>query len=121
MSEFVKLVGENIRLVRKAQGITQEKLSEMSGLSEKYLSDTERGVRNISLESLEKIMQALKIKPYELFLFAGAEEAITDKQKLIEMFQPLLADRNVNEIQFLLRIAQDFVSTFEKSNNHYTD
>ncbi|MBE0340169.1 XRE family transcriptional regulator [Paenibacillus sp. 28ISP30-2] len=115
MSEFVKLVGEKIRIVRKARGITQEKLSEMSGLSEKYLSDTERGVRNISLESLEKIMQALKIEPYELFLYSDSDGVSKNKQQLIEMFHPLLIDRNTDEIQFLLKVAQEFINTFNKN------
>lgn len=115
MSDFVKMVGEKIRLVRKARGITQEKLSDLSGLSEKYLSDTERGVRNISLESLEKIMQALQIKPYELFLYADADEVNADKLQIIEMFRLLLVDRDIHEIRFLLKVAQEFVDTFEKS------
>ncbi|MEI2282449.1 helix-turn-helix domain-containing protein [Paenibacillus polysaccharolyticus] len=113
MSEFVKLVGEKIRLVRKAQGMTQEKLSELSGLSEKYLSDTERGARNISLESLEKIMEALKIRPHDLFLYADNNAMGTDKHQLIEMFRPLLMDRDVPEIKFLLKVVQEFVDTFE--------
>ncbi|MNW41906.1 anaerobic benzoate catabolism transcriptional regulator [compost metagenome] len=117
MSEFVKLVGEKIRLVRKAQGITQEKLSELSGLSEKYLSDTERGARNISLESLEKIMQALKLKPHELFLYEDTDTINEDKHQLIEMFHPLLVDRDIQEIRFLLKIVQEFVDTFEKGDS----
>lgn len=116
MSEFVKLVGQKIRLVRKAQGITQERLSELSGLSEKYLSDIERGARNISLESLEKIMQALKIKPHDLFLYTDTNAMSADKNQLIEMFRPLLADRDVPEIKFLLKVVQEFVDTFENGD-----
>ncbi|WP_037285742.1 helix-turn-helix domain-containing protein [Saccharibacillus sacchari] len=113
-SEFVRLVGEKVRLIRKTRGITQERLSELSGLSEKYLSDTERGIRNISLESLEKIMKALKVRPHELFLYADHAEA--DKQELIEQFVPLLADRDLHEIRFLLKVVQEFVDTFESSD-----
>jgi transcriptional regulator with XRE-family HTH domain len=120
MSEFVKLVGEKIRLVRKAQGMTQERLSELSGLSEKYLSDTERGARNISLESLEKIMDALKIKPHELFLYADTDGITTDKYQLIEMFKPLLIERDILEIKFLLKIIQEFVDTFELREKNQT-
>lgn len=111
-SEFVKLVGDKVRLIRKTRGMTQEKLSELSGLSEKYLSDTERGIRNISLESLEKIMKALKVKPHELFLYTNDHQA--DKQEMMEKFVPLLADRELHEIRFLLKIVQEFVDTFEQ-------
>lgn len=114
MSEFVKLVGEKIKLVRKARGLTQETLSEKSGLSEKYISDTERGTRNISLESLEKIMKALEIEPHELFIFSDLESVSEDKNRMIEMIHSLLFKRRPEEVYFLLRVAQEFENTFDK-------
>ena len=60
------LVGERIRTARLAAGMSQEVLSEISGLHRTYISDTERGHRNLTLESLAAIARALKIKPADL-------------------------------------------------------
>jgi transcriptional regulator with XRE-family HTH domain len=44
-------------------GISQEKLAERAGLHRTYLSDVERGARNISLSSIEKLPSALLACP----------------------------------------------------------
>lgn len=64
-SDFLKLVGERIRTIRKEKGYTQESLSEKSGIHVTYISDIERGERNISMETLEKVITALDISPVD--------------------------------------------------------
>jgi len=64
-SEFWKKV-RDIRLNKK---ISQEKLSELSGIHRTYISSVERGLKNISVENIEKIALALKIKVKDLFNF----------------------------------------------------
>ena len=59
-------LGNKVRELRKAKGWTQEKLEEHSGLDRTYISDIERGIRNPSLKSLEKLAKALKIKVSDL-------------------------------------------------------
>ena len=61
-----KTVGKNILAFRKQAGMTQEQLSEKADLHCTYLSDVERGVENISLDSLARIAKALKVKLSEL-------------------------------------------------------
>jgi len=58
--------GKNVRIFRKQKNWTQEKLGEYTGLDRTYISDIERGIRNPSLKSLEKIAKALKVKVSEL-------------------------------------------------------
>lgn len=59
---------KNIRKLRKQQGLTQEKLAEMSGIDQDYISEIERGKKNPSIKTLDSIITALKIKPHVLFL-----------------------------------------------------
>ncbi|HVX01063.1 MAG TPA: helix-turn-helix transcriptional regulator [Candidatus Babeliaceae bacterium] len=59
-------LGKKVRELRKAKDWTQEKLEENSGLDRTYISDIERGMRNPSLKSLEKLAKALKIKVSDL-------------------------------------------------------
>ncbi len=67
MSDIKKILGENIRLIRKSMNMTQEKLSDLCGLHRTYIGSVERGERNISLENIEKIANALQVKIVDLF------------------------------------------------------
>lgn len=62
-----KKFGKNVQRYRKAAGLTQEKLGELTGLDRGYISGVERGVRNPAIQNIEKIAKALKIKPAQLF------------------------------------------------------
>ena len=53
-------MGEKIRALRKTQGITQGELARLSGISQAFLGNIERGGRIASLETLVKICNALK-------------------------------------------------------------
>lgn len=57
-----------MRAIRKAQGLTQQQLAELSNLDDAYIGAVERGERNFSIDTLEKIVTALQIQPAELFL-----------------------------------------------------
>lgn len=59
--ELIKNVALTIRSIRKERDISQEDLAEIAGLDRTYISGVERGVRNITLESLESIVLALDI------------------------------------------------------------
>ena len=59
-----KLIGSvayTIKSLRKAKEISQEELADRAGLDRTYISGIERGVRNITLGSLETIIVALEI------------------------------------------------------------
>lgn len=63
-----RLVGENIRSLRKTKGWSQEELGERAALSYKFVGEIERGVVNPSLDSLLNIANALSIEIAKLFL-----------------------------------------------------
>ena len=48
-------------------GISQEQLANRSGLHRTYISDIERGVRNVSLVNLQNIADALGVSLSEIF------------------------------------------------------
>ena len=60
-------VGKTIREIRKAQGLTQEQLGERAGLNYKYIGLVERGERNPSAESLEKLAKGLHVSVGDFF------------------------------------------------------
>lgn len=61
-----KLVGGNVRRVREKTGLTQEKLSEISGFSQQYISGLEQGRRNPTIVTLYELSQALGVSHIEL-------------------------------------------------------
>lgn len=62
-----KSIGKRIQEYRKLKGLTQEKLAELINVSPNYLSALERGLYNINLELLVKIMNCLDCTADELF------------------------------------------------------
>ncbi|RKZ37793.1 MAG: XRE family transcriptional regulator [Gammaproteobacteria bacterium] len=61
-----KHLGQKIRFLRKQMGYSQEKFADVCGLHRTYIGSIERGERNVSLQNIVKIAQALKITPSEL-------------------------------------------------------
>lgn len=67
MSEISKIVGQRIRNYRLQLGLSQEKLAELSGCHPTYIGQVERGEKNATLESIEKIVIALNVPLSKLF------------------------------------------------------
>ena len=65
--ELTGLLGAAIRQRRTFLRISQEELAVRSGLQRTYLSDVERGARNPSIKTIEKIAQALQVPVVKLF------------------------------------------------------
>ena len=64
------MFGLRLRQIRKAKGISQEKLMLSTGIHRTYISEVERGIRNISIVNIYKISQHLEIDIRELFDFS---------------------------------------------------
>ena len=60
MATIYQKVGENIKKLRKKQGLSQEKLAEKSRIDPKSIIQIENGKRNPTLKTLKKITLALK-------------------------------------------------------------
>ena len=65
---LINTVSELIKEIRHQRQLSQEKLADLANLDRTYISGIERGVRNITLESLESIISALSITNAEFFL-----------------------------------------------------
>ena len=66
-SEIKQTFGKAVRAARLRANISQEKLSDRSGLDRTYIGGVERGERNPSLVSLQKIAKGLNITLSALF------------------------------------------------------
>lgn len=64
--DLVQLLGENVRRLRVAQGLSQEELAFRAGMKRSYLSDLERGIRNPTVKAMGRLATALQVLPIEL-------------------------------------------------------
>lgn len=67
MSEIARTIGQRIRNYRTQKGLSQDKLAELAGVHPTYIGQLERGEKNATLESIERITTALQISLSALF------------------------------------------------------
>lgn len=67
-----KEFGAAVRTYRLRLGISQETLAERAELHRTYITDVERGARNISLESISRLARALDLSVSSLFSAPGS-------------------------------------------------
>jgi len=59
-------VGRNLRAHRHALGLSQEAFADVLGVHRTYLGGLERGERNLTLRSLERIAARLRLRALDL-------------------------------------------------------
>ena len=76
-TDLKKQFGAAVRFHRDRLGISQEELAGREGLHRTYISDVERGARNVSLESIQRLAHALEVSLS--FLFSRLDEPTPDR------------------------------------------
>ncbi|MFH1602256.1 MAG: helix-turn-helix transcriptional regulator [Candidatus Shapirobacteria bacterium] len=61
--------GERVRQERLKQGLSQESLAAKTGVHRTYIGMIERAEKNIALENIEKVANALKLNINDLLTF----------------------------------------------------
>lgn len=64
--DLQRRVGQNLRAYREARGLSQEAFADVLGVHRTYMGGVERGERNLTLRSLERISECLDLDPLEL-------------------------------------------------------
>ncbi len=97
--DIKKAIGKKIQTIRKHRGITQEKLAEMIGIEIPSMSNLETGKYAPSIETLQKLSEALQVRPYEFYYFDDISEenmrqeiiqALNGNSKLVKIFYSIL-------------------------------
>ncbi|SHJ16570.1 DNA-binding transcriptional regulator, XRE-family HTH domain [Cruoricaptor ignavus] len=68
-SEILIQFGSRVRELRKTEGLSQEDLADKADLHRTYIGMIERGEKNITLQNIYRIAQALNIDIMKLFAF----------------------------------------------------
>ena len=75
-TSVLAIFGYTIRTLRNKAGISQESFATLCDLHRTYISDVELGKRNVSLENIHKMAEALNMKVSEVFLEAEKNEGV---------------------------------------------
>ncbi|WP_433180209.1 helix-turn-helix domain-containing protein [Actinoallomurus sp. CA-150999] len=113
-------IGEYIKEQRKRAKVSLRQLAEVTGVSNPYLSQIERGLRKPSAEILQQIAKGLRISAEALYVQAGIldeREADTDVQAAIRAD----ADLSERQKQVLLDIYESFRRENESSGKAATE
>lgn len=91
-------------------------MGEKVGLPQPYIGGIERGERNISLDTLERILEALEVSPGEFFrgyndnYFSENEKA---KETVLINLNELLSKRPIQDIEMIQPLASDVLATID--------
>ena len=111
MKNLSKTIGERIRNYRRREGLNQEQLAERCDLHATYIGQLERGEKNATLESIEKIVKGLNISFETLFEKIQVGElkndvaskcyslidTLSEKEQVViyELIQKIIAFKNI--------------------------
>jgi len=104
-TDLSRRLGNRIRKLRNQAGLTQAQLAERVEISDEFLSRMERGLKSPSLETANRIADALGVTLAVLFDF-DAPAPDGEKEELLEGLKSLLAIADVREIRLVGTIAK---------------
>src|ERR1700736_4389503 len=93
------LLGIAIKTQRTSLSISQEELAHRAGLHRTYVSDLERGVRNPSVDSIEKLARALRLSVSTLFEQASKDNETKQTAEIL-LVQDNLRDVDLTKQSF---------------------
>ncbi|OAH19921.1 XRE family transcriptional regulator [Methylorubrum populi] len=68
-----EILAINLRRIRAEKKLSQETLADLCGMDRTYISGIERGLRNVSIDNLERLALALRLKPWQLIRRSDAD------------------------------------------------
>jgi len=107
----IELIGDNIRLIRQKSGLSQEQLALLSNMNTSYIGQIERGEKNPTVRTLEKIADALEISITDLFASPDSPK-IGDSRSQNQQFLAILTPKDIK--RYMLGILKD-----EKNNSQF--
>lgn len=105
MSNLAKTVGQRLRNYRTQLGLSQEKLAEFSGCHPTYIGQLERGEKNATVESIDRIATALNISLSKLFENLGGADT-SERNIPLECYE-FLQTKSREEQEQILKILME--------------
>jgi CheY-like chemotaxis protein len=112
-TDLKKEFGAAVRFHRDLLGVSQEELAGRAGLHRTYISDVERGARNVSLESIMRLAIALEISLSTLFSRLGEQSpdralGLLSQDELVEI---LIVEDSIEDVELTKKALKDVCIT----------
>lgn len=126
MSDLGKLIGKQLKLIRKSKKLTQQQVADYiaeannkENFNKSRVSRIESGKENITMSTLENVLNALEVSPFELFDFHKYQKPTDyeEKKLMIDAHRFLLMDRPMDEVKYIVNTANQFIHTLEKKKH----
>lgn len=98
---FLETLGKQISKARKRMNMSQTELAEKADLSLTYVSKIECGHKNISVYTLAKISEALKLSSSEIIADAGKDEIVIIEEAVKKVLSRLSPQKRGDVLQIL--------------------
>lgn len=105
MKDNKALLGARIKEIRKAKGLSQDRLSESVGIDPKHLSRIEVGKSYPYMETLESIAKSLDVEIKDLFEFKHLEKDVAT----IEGISAMLAGASDEKLRQVVKFIRTFI------------
>jgi transcriptional regulator with XRE-family HTH domain len=102
MASVKLLVARNLKRARKQARLSQHQLAERARVSDGYIGDIEAGRKYPSAEALERLVGALGLRPYQLYLEEQEWELRERTDALTHMYRDL-KERINSELESALK------------------
>ncbi|MCD8525848.1 MAG: helix-turn-helix domain-containing protein [Alphaproteobacteria bacterium] len=113
-SDFNYSLGQRLKKLRKAKGLSQELLAERIDKSVDTISNIERGVFAPRLDTALEIANALEVELFELFQIREMPLKDKEKAKILDEIFDLLKDQSDEILQFTLAQTKELVTLQEQ-------
>jgi len=114
MNDILKYIGKKITSLRKSRGMTQEELGDKAGLHWTYIGGVERGEKNLTIKSLEKIARALNVSLKDLLSPVKLTSPKTEKEKLLSEITRILQRQKEKDLHLILKVIKDVLNWRKK-------
>ena len=108
MDNLLKRLGRRIRDLRSQRGLSQERFADLCGVHRTYMGHLERGEKNVSINSIVRVSEALEVTLAELFAGIDGERSAALRTPLTDLDRSkLLGELTILErsVESLKRIA----------------
>jgi transcriptional regulator with XRE-family HTH domain len=72
--DLQQTLGQNLRAYRQQRDLSQEAFADLLGVHRTYMGGIERGERNLTLRSVERLAESLRVSPLELLAEPGRQK-----------------------------------------------
>ena len=115
MDSLLKNIGNKIRAERKKRGYSQDELADRAGLHTTYIGGIERGEKNATVTSLNKIADALNMPLFKL-LRLDTDDPDAEDVVVIEEITELYRGKSEKTKKMIRRIIEVIVEEFDQLN-----